>query len=59
MASSSLRCASLQRIAPEGPFEGARGLIALANKLLGALAQMRGAGLAGMVQHPAGVEGKP
>jgi hypothetical protein len=47
------------QIAPEGPFEGARCLIALADKLLGALTQMRGAGVAGMAQYAAGVEGKP
>ncbi|MDB5784909.1 MAG: hypothetical protein JWQ50_4824 [Caballeronia mineralivorans] len=54
-----LRCAGLQRITPETPFEGACRLIALADKLLGALAQMRDAGVAGMAQHTAGVEGKP
>ncbi len=48
MSVSRLRCASLQRIAPESPFEGACCLIILADKLLGTLAQLRGAGMAGM-----------
>ncbi|QIE29394.1 hypothetical protein SBC1_72250 (plasmid) [Caballeronia sp. SBC1] len=59
---SRLRCAGLQRITPETPFEGARRLIPradIADKLLGALAQMRGAGVAGMARHTAGVESEP
>src|ERR1700757_1155876 len=52
----------LQRIAPETPFEGTCRLIVLAHSLLGALAQVCGAGMAvmaGMAQHTTGVAGKP
>src|SRR5580700_9566233 len=59
MSIPRLRCAALQRIAPETPFEGACGLIVRADELLGALAQMRSAGVARMAQHPARVAGKP
>ena len=57
--SPRLRCAALQRIDPEAPFEQACRLIVLADELRGALAQMHGISVARMAQHPARVAGKP